>query len=55
MRSGSGERGGTGGSGVVILSYSDSFPAATSSTGATITASGGNRIYTFNGSGSITI
>lgn len=45
----------SGGSGVVILRYSDTFAAAASTTGSpTVTTSGGYRIYTFNGSGSIT-
>ena len=47
--------GGTGGSGIVIIRYSDAFPAATSTTGSpTITVSGGYRVYKFTGSGSIT-
>ena len=46
--------GGLGGSGVVILRYPDSYPAAASTTGSpSITVSGGKRIYKFNGSGSI--
>jgi hypothetical protein len=46
---------GAGGSGVVIISYSDAFPAATSTTGSpTITVTGGYRIYKYTGSGSIT-
>jgi hypothetical protein len=48
--------GGTGGSGVVIIRWPDSLPAATSTTGSpTVTVTGGYRIYTFTGSGSITI
>lgn len=44
-----------GGSGIVIIRYSDAFPAATSTTGSpTIIVSGGFRIYKFNASGSIT-
>jgi hypothetical protein len=47
--------GGTGGSGIVIISYSDTFAAATSTTGSpNISTSGGNRIYKWTGSGSIT-
>jgi hypothetical protein len=47
--------GGAGGSGVVILSYADTFPEATSTTGSpTYTTSGGYRIYKFTGDGSIT-
>ncbi len=46
---------GSGGSGVVIVRYSDSFGAAASTTGSpTVTVSGGYRTYTFTGSGSIT-
>lgn len=45
---------GAGGSGTVIIRYADSFPAAVSTTGSpTITTSGGYRVYTFTGSGSI--
>jgi len=47
--------GGQGGSGIVIIRYADSFPAAASTTGSpTITVSGGYRIYRFTASGSIT-
>jgi hypothetical protein len=46
--------GGSGGSGVVILRHLDSFPQATTTGSPTITTSGGYRIYTFTGSGSIT-
>jgi hypothetical protein len=47
---------GSGGSGIVIVRYPESFAAATSTTGSpTITVTGGFRIYTFTGSGSITI
>ena len=47
--------GGTGGSGVVILRYADTYPAATSTTGSpTVTVTGGYRIYKFTASGSIT-
>jgi hypothetical protein len=46
---------GAGGSGVVIIRYSDSFIAATSTTGSpTITVTGGFRIYQWTSSGSIT-
>ena len=45
----------TGGSGIVILRYSDTFAAAFSTTGSpTLTVSGGYRIYKFTSSGSIT-
>lgn len=48
--------GSSGGSGVVIISYPDSTPNATSTTGSpTVTVTGGYRIYTFTGSGTITI
>ena len=44
-----------GGSGAVIMRYSDTFPAAISTTGSpTITVAGGYRIYTWTSSGSIT-
>jgi hypothetical protein len=48
--------GGTaGGSGIVILRYPDTFPAATATTGSpTITNPTGYRLYTFTASGSIT-
>ena len=47
--------GGSGGSGIFILRYPDSQPAASATTGSpTITVSGGYRIYNFTGSGSIT-
>jgi hypothetical protein len=46
--------GGTGGSGVVIIKYSDAFKAATTTGSPTYTVSGGFRIYRFTGSGSIT-
>lgn len=46
---------GNGGSGIVIIRYADSYTAATATTGSpTITVSGGYRIYTWTGSGSIT-
>jgi hypothetical protein len=47
--------GATGGSGIVILRYPDTFRAATSTTGSpTITVAGGFRVYKFTASGSIT-
>jgi hypothetical protein len=47
--------GATGGSGIVIIRYPDTFAAATSTTGSpTVTVTGGYRIYTWTGSGSIT-
>lgn len=48
--------GGSGGSGIVIIRYADTYPAATSTTGSpTITVAGGYRVYKWTGSGSITI
>ena len=42
-------------SGVVIIRYADTFPAATATTGSpTITVAGGYRVYKFTGTGSIT-
>jgi hypothetical protein len=47
--------GGNGGSGIVIIRYPDSLPAAASTTGLpTITITGGFRIYSWTDSGSIT-
>lgn len=47
--------GGAGGSGIVIIRYSDTYPSATSTTGSpTYTVSGGYRVYKFTGSGTIT-
>ena len=47
--------GAAGGSGIVILRYPDTYPAATSTTGSpTITVAGGYRIYKYTSSGSIT-
>jgi hypothetical protein len=47
--------GGAGGSGIVIVRYPDTFAAARATTGSpTVTVSGGFRVYTFTGSGSIT-
>lgn len=52
---GSASSGGSGGSGIVVIRYSDTFPVATATTGSpTVTTSGGYRIYTWTGSGSIT-
>jgi hypothetical protein len=46
---------GSGGSGVCIVRYLNSYAAATSTTGSpTITVSGGYRIYKWTGNGSIT-
>jgi hypothetical protein len=50
---------GLGGSGIVVLSYADTFADFTSITGLTYTGpitSGGNKIYTFTGgNGTVTI
>jgi hypothetical protein len=43
-----------GGSGVVILRYPDTFPAATTTGTVTVTAITGFRVYTFTSSGTIT-
>lgn len=52
---GPGSTGGNGGSGIVIMRYPDSYPAASATTGSpTITTSGGWRTYRFTSSGSIT-
>jgi hypothetical protein len=45
---------GNGGSGIVIIRYPDTFPAATSATNVTVNVSGGYRIYTWTGSGTFT-
>jgi hypothetical protein len=47
--------GGNGGSGIVLIRYLDTYPAATSTTGSPSTVtSGGYRYYKFTGDGSIT-
>ena len=46
--------GGNGGSGVVIIAYSNTLPAATITGGGTQTNVGGNFNYTFTSSGTIT-
>ena len=43
-----------GGSGIVIIRYSDTYAAASTTGSPTITVAGGYRVYQFNGSGSIT-
>jgi hypothetical protein len=49
------ESGYAGGSGVVIVRYPDSNPAATATTGSpTVTVAGGYRIYKWTTSGSVT-
>jgi hypothetical protein len=46
----------SGGSGVVIIRYADSFADLASTTGSpTITTDGGYKIYKWTGSGSVTI
>jgi hypothetical protein len=53
--SGGWTHGGNGGSGIVIIRYADSNPAASATTGSpTITVAGGYRVYKFTSSGSIT-
>lgn len=49
-----GNLGGTGGSGIAIISVSDTIAVATTTGSPTITTSGGKRIYKFTGNGSIT-
>jgi hypothetical protein len=50
-----GSGGGAGGSGVVILAYPSTYSAASSVTGSpTVTTTGGYRVYTFTGGGTIT-
>jgi hypothetical protein len=50
-----GYAGGAGGSGIVIIRYSDTFSPAVSTTGSpTFTTTGGFNIYQFTGSGTIT-
>ena len=44
---------GTGGSGVVIIRHASAFDLATTTGSPTITIAGGNTIYTFTGSGTI--
>jgi hypothetical protein len=47
--------GGAGGSGVVVIRYLAGFSEASATTGSpTVIVTGGYRIYTFTGSGSIT-
>ena len=54
-RSGTGGSAGSGGSGIVIISYLNTFAPAASTTGSpTIYQAGGNWIYKFTGNGSIT-
>jgi hypothetical protein len=47
--------GATGGSGIVVIRYSDSYPLAASTTGSpTVTTAGGYRVYKYTSSGTIT-
>jgi hypothetical protein len=47
--------GASGGKGVVIIRYTDFYPAATSTTGSpAVIVTGGYRIYVWTASGSIT-
>ena len=47
--------GGSGGSGIVIIRYTDTYSAATATTGSpTVTVAGGYRVYKWITSGSIT-
>jgi len=46
--------GGAGGSGIVIIRFPDSYPAATTTGSPTITVAGGYRVYVWTSSGSIT-
>ena len=48
-----GANGGTGGSGIVIIKYPDTNPAAITTGSPTVNVTGGYRIYTFTGSGTI--
>ena len=50
---GPGYNGGAGGSGVIIISCSSSLPIATTTGSPVVSVSGSNRIYQFNGSGTI--
>ena len=50
---GNGTAGGAGGTGVVIIKYPDTSPAATTTGSPTVTAITGFRIYTFTGTGTI--
>jgi hypothetical protein len=46
--------GGNGGSGIVVIQYLDIYAPATVTGSPTYSVAGGFRVYTFNGSGSIT-
>jgi hypothetical protein len=45
---------GNGGSGIVIISYAATYKDATVTGSGSVITSGGNQIYTFTGSGTIT-
>ena len=49
-----GNGGQRGGNGVVIISYPTSYALASSATGSTYSTAGGNHIYTWTGSGTVT-
>jgi len=53
-QAGTSRSGGNGGSGVVIISYSSTFKDASTTGTVARTTSGGNTVYTFTGSGTIT-
>jgi hypothetical protein len=48
------QAGGSGGSGVVVIAYPSAYKDATATGTYTKTTAGGNTIYTFTGSGTIT-
>jgi hypothetical protein len=52
---GNSTQGGNGGSGVVIIKYPDTFPAATTTGSPTVTSITGYRIYKFTGTGTFTV
>jgi hypothetical protein len=45
---------GNGGSGIVVIRHLSTNPAATTTGSPSVVESGGYRVYTFNGSGTIT-
>jgi hypothetical protein len=46
--------GGNGGSGIIIVSYANTYKPATATGTYTLNNTGGNYVYTFTGSGTIT-
>jgi hypothetical protein len=54
VNTGNGGSNRAGGSGIVIISYPNGYKLATATGTYTQTASGGNYIFTFTGSGTIT-